>query len=409
LLGQKKTAGMHTFDSYILRQSTRPLLTAVVVALLLLLVERMMRLLDFVLDSRGTLDVLLQLLTVLVPHYLGLALPAALFLALSIAFGRMQRDSELDAMLSAGFGLHQQIRPALTLAVILTAIAAVTFGFLQPYARYTYRSLIHELSHGPVNIYLREGLFIQVRDTTYMVESLDRDRRRFSRVFAYQVSEDESRSSAVTSRLASLTDIQGQTTSQLVLFDGVRLDLGLIERSNDEEADRPAYPSVAAFERTSIPVELKRADPFRPRGQDERELTLFELWSEREFPPLGLTRRLLEAEFHERAVRIVSMLVLPFFAVPLALGRKRSSRAPGLAFGILVLIAYNKLLDSGSFLATYAGFNPYLSIWGPLLLFTLVSAFLSARAAFGVGREGLFNTFVAGLWGVLRPMSRHTG
>nr|NIS42548.1 LptF/LptG family permease [Desulfuromonadales bacterium] len=91
-------------------------------------------------DSRGTLDVLLQLLTVLVPHYLGLALPAALFLALSIAFGRMQRDSELDAMLSAGFGLHQQIRPALTLAVILTAIAAVTFGFLQPYARYTYRS-----------------------------------------------------------------------------------------------------------------------------------------------------------------------------------------------------------------------------------------------------------------------------
>ena len=59
---------MHTFDSYILRQATKPLLTAVVVALLLLLVERMMRLLDFVLDSRGTLDVLLQLLTVLVPH-----------------------------------------------------------------------------------------------------------------------------------------------------------------------------------------------------------------------------------------------------------------------------------------------------------------------------------------------------
>jgi lipopolysaccharide export system permease protein len=108
---------MHTFDSYILRQATKPLLTAVVVALLLLLVERMMRLLDFVLDSRGTLDVLLQLLTVLVPHYLGLALPAALFLALTIAFGRMQRDSELDAMLSAGIGLHQQLRPAFKLAV----------------------------------------------------------------------------------------------------------------------------------------------------------------------------------------------------------------------------------------------------------------------------------------------------
>jgi lipopolysaccharide export system permease protein len=394
---------MHTFDSYILRQATKPLLTAVVVALLLLLVERMMRLLDFVLDSRGTLDVLLQLLTVLVPHYLGLALPAALFLALTIAFGRMQRDSELDAMLSAGIGLHQQLRPAFKLAVILTAIAAMTFGFLQPYARYTYRSLIHELSHGPVNNYLREGLFIQVKDTTYMVESLDRDRRRFSRVFAYQFDEDENSSSVVTSRLASLTEIQGEPTSQLVLFDGVRLDLGLIVRDEDEGVDTPAYPSVASFERTSIPVELKREDPFRPRGQDERELTLLELWSEREFPPLGLTRRLLEAEFHERVVRILSMLVLPFFAVPLALGRKRSSRAPGLAFGLLVLIAYNKLLDSGSFLATYAGLNPYLTVWGPLALFALGSGFLSARAAFGVGREGLFNTYVANLWALARP------
>ena len=44
---------MHTFDSYILRQATRPLLIAVAVALCLLLVERMMRLLDFVLDSQG--------------------------------------------------------------------------------------------------------------------------------------------------------------------------------------------------------------------------------------------------------------------------------------------------------------------------------------------------------------------
>ena len=399
---------MRIFDDYITRLATRPLIIAIVVALLLLLLERMLRLLDFVLDSKGTLDVLFKLLSFMVPHYLGLALPAALLLALIISFERLQRDSELDAFFSSGFGLHQLIRPTLRVAVILTVIAALTFGFLQPFTRYTYRSMIHDLTHGPIHRYLQEGLFINVKDTTYMVESVDRDRRRFSRVFAFQISDREG-SSVVTARLASLEDSPNEPTPRLHLFDGVRMDLGFVGPEAPESRDTEVpelLPSVASFEQSSIPVELKRSKSFRPRGQDERELTLTELWSEREFPPVGLTRRLLESEFHERVVRILTMLVIPFLAVPLALGRKRVSRAPGMAIGLLVLIAYNKGLDTAGNASTYGSLSPYLTIWGQFALLSVSAAILFYRAAFGIHRESLAASVTSGLANVIRPPSK---
>ena len=382
---------MRTFDDYILKQATKPLIVAIVIALFLLLLERMLRLLDFVLDSKGTLDVLLKLLTFMVPHYLGVALPAALFLALTISFGRFQRDSELDAFYATGLGLPQQLRPAFRLSIILTVVAAITFGFIQPYTRYTYRALIHGLTHGPINNFLQEGLFIRFKDTTYMVESLDRDRRRFSRVFAYRTTV-EGESSVVTARLASLDKVRGSPESRLRLYDGVRMDLGGIGSPvamGHDPRNADLLPSVASFDQMSIPIDLEQREAFRPRGLDERELTLLELWSERKFPPGDMSPSLLIGEFHERIVRILTMLALPFLAIPLALGRKRSSRAPGIVLGLLILVAYNKLIDTGAHLAAYENVTPFLSIWGPLILLTLLGLYLFARAAYGVGKEGL--------------------
>ncbi len=389
---------MRTLDDYILKQTLRPLGLALIVALLLLLLERMLRLLDTVLGSQGSFDVVLKLLTFLVPHYLGLAIPAALFLALFIAFSRMQRDSELDALWSAGYGLHQQLRPALVITLGLTLVSLVMFGYLQPLARYTYRAVLHDLQQGPVNRYLQEGLFIQLKDTTYMVEALDRDRSRFSKVFAYRSDEGGS-SSVLTARLAVLEEPARQgDPARLNLYDGVRLDLGVppeIEESAPEleaaeapESSPAALPVVVGFERTTAPVELDRRTPFRRRGIDERELTLNELWRERDLPPVGLTTRILMAEFHNRIVRVLSTLLLPLLAISLSLGPRRAQRTSGIVLGLAVLVAYNKVVAVGAQLASFSGYSPWFTLWLPFLVFFGLTGALFMRAAFAVNDGG---------------------
>jgi lipopolysaccharide export system permease protein len=105
---------MRTFDRYILSQIFPSLGMTLMVALLILLVERLLRVLDLVLGNSGPLHYVARMLAYLAPHYLGIALPFAFFLAILLTFNRLSRESEFDAFLSAGIGLHQIIRPLLT-------------------------------------------------------------------------------------------------------------------------------------------------------------------------------------------------------------------------------------------------------------------------------------------------------
>ena len=76
---------MATFDRYILSQIFPSLGMTLVVALLILLVERLLRVLDLVLGNSGPLHYVARMLAYLAPHYLGIALPFAFFLAILAA------------------------------------------------------------------------------------------------------------------------------------------------------------------------------------------------------------------------------------------------------------------------------------------------------------------------------------
>src|SRR3546814_1662793 len=75
--------------------------------------------------SSDLLTLLLQMLAFLVPHYMALALPAAFFLGVLLAFSRLHQNRELDALGSAGIGLRRLLSPVLLLALVLTAPSAV--------------------------------------------------------------------------------------------------------------------------------------------------------------------------------------------------------------------------------------------------------------------------------------------
>ena len=63
------------------------------IGLLVLLAERMVRLLDATLGKKNSFAVVFELLAYLVPHYLGLAVPAALFLGLLFGFNSFPRTA----------------------------------------------------------------------------------------------------------------------------------------------------------------------------------------------------------------------------------------------------------------------------------------------------------------------------
>ncbi len=142
---------------------------------------------------------------------------------------------------------------------------------------------------------------------------------------------------------------------------------------------------VLTFTELSQPIGDSIAVSFRPRGKDEAELTLDELWAARDAPPPGLTPAMIRTEFHGRLARSLTMLFLPLLAIPLGLGSGRSRRGYGIVVGLVALVIYQKLLEFGGASASLGSISPWIGLWLPLALFAAASAGLFHLA----GRGGL--------------------
>lgn len=390
---------MSTISIYILRQTMGPLLAAIAVALLVLLTERMLRLLDMVLDTGSGLTLLLQMLAFLVPHYMALALPVAFFLGVLLAFARLHQNREIDALGSAGIGLRRLLSPVLLLALALTVISAANFAVGQPFARYIYRALVHDVAEAAANVYLQERTFMEARGVTFMAERIWRDSREFDGVFIHE--EDQAgKATTMTARHGRLSSVPQGETSTLFLVDGVRLESAAAEDGRPASRSPASRSGVLTFDQSEIPIDLVGQEPFRPRGEDERELTLTELWHRRAAPPPGVSTAGMLAEFHDRLVRSLSVLFLPFLAVPFALGARRARQSLGIAVGLIVLVAYNQVLTIGKSLASIERITPLLGQWLPFAVLALGSLYLFYRSAYRVPRGG------RGLWSPLAALDR---
>ncbi|MBK8174906.1 MAG: LptF/LptG family permease [Rhodospirillales bacterium] len=371
---------MRIFDLYVLRQTLKPLCIALVIALLVLLIERMLRLLDLVLGASGPLQMVFEIMAFLVPHYIGLALPISLLLGVMIAFNRLNRDGEIDAMQGAGMSLMHQSRSALIVAVVVAIVTGITLGYLKPFGRYAYQSMVYAVSNAAFETLVRPGVFAEVGNTTFLVHDIEPDGGSFGRIFLFE-DKGEGTSTTITARDGVLMRSSDEAPPLLRLSEGIRLNIRASEAQ--QRADAPDAPPVGVlrFQQLRMALSGESSGVFRTRGVDERELTLNELWERRHEPPPGIRVSDMLAELNVRLARALSVPFLPLLGIPLALGRRRSDRSYGLAVGMLCLIIYNQVLDLGKNIAETGEIDPLIGIWLPCLIFVGISGWLFYRAS----------------------------
>ena len=367
---------MSIYSRYLLAQIARPMITTILVALIALLAERTLRVIDLVVGWRGSLLVVFEMLGYLIPHYMGVALPVAFFLGILLTFSRLGREGELAAMFASGAGLPQLVRPILAAAIVLAVAVALLVSVLQPYARYAYRAATYALTNASFTTLLQSGLFTTLGNRTYMVEHLSDDKSLMEKVFLYQGGPGED---GLTITSATGHAERAGPTAPIVL----ELQNGLQQLVPAAKPGQPAGNSQEVVVRFRE-FETSFANPdddFRGRGEDEREMTLPELWAATGDLPPGVDPWEIQAELAGRLVRILSLPVLPLMAIPLAIGRVRSQRSYGLVVGLAVLIAFHQILQLGEALSDNNKVPVWLGLWVPFIVFALGSAILFVRAA----------------------------
>ena len=351
---------MALIDRYLARNIAVPLIGTLVLAAMLLVLDKMLRLFDFVITAGGPVSVVWRMLANLLPEYFSLGIPIGLLLGILLAFRKLALSSELDALRGIGVGYGRLLRvPYLFTAGLMLANIAIV-GWVDPYARYRYEGLRFDLRSGALGASIKVGEFNDFgRRMTLRIDRSEEDGTRLMGIFTALDDKSGMRIAATAAEGQFLSTDDPET----IIF---RLKRGRLV----QEGESFAAPRTLSFESYDLPINLPAIDPFRGRGNEQKELTLPEVASRAygrgDIPPDE--RLAARANLMFRISEVVMMLMLPLLAIALAVPPKRSSSSLGIFVGIVMVVTYHKVNQYAEQMGAQGRFPPELAMLLPFLL-----------------------------------------
>ena len=219
------------------------------IALAILLLERVLHLFGLVANPNKAFSYVGQMLVLLLPHFLSIALPAAFFFGVLLTFRRLKRDSEFVVMAGMGQSLGRLLGPVMGLAILTAALTALIVGWLSPHARYAYRALKQQVAEASLTAAVRGGTFIHTGDLTFFAEHSTPapDGLRLAKVFVYQEQPDGG-ATVVTGQNGRLGQLEAGESPLLILEQGERAELPADGRPSSVTFANLSWPVVTETE-----------------------------------------------------------------------------------------------------------------------------------------------------------------
>ncbi|HET7281200.1 MAG TPA: LPS export ABC transporter permease LptF [Sphingomicrobium sp.] len=361
VVGRPNLPRLGLIDRYLARSIAAPLIGTLILAAMLLILDKMLRLFQYVVDAGGPVSVVWRMLANLLPEYLSLGIPIGLMLGILLAFRKLALSSELDALRGIGVGYGRLLRVPYAYAIPLAAINLAIVGYLEPYTHYRYEGLRFDLKSGALGAAIKVGEFNQLGKRITL--RIDRSENNGTQLQGIFVESEDSKGMRVAAT-AEHGRFLATDEPDKILF---RLSKGRLV----QDSPKFATPRTLAFDSYDLPVSLPVIDPFRSRAAGETdELYLHELW--RLGYGGGATTHKQQiasaAHFNFRMVEVVMMFMLPLLAIALAVPPKRSTSALGIFVSILIVVAYHKVNQYADQAAANGRLDPTLGLWVPLVL-----------------------------------------
>lgn len=353
-------------NHYLFSQALPSFLISLGVILSALMLERLLVLLDLLAADSSPLSTFLSLLADLIPHYLGLAIPAAFCVSIFSSVRQLNLNNEIDALLNAGKSLFQCARPYIISGYIISFLCIILYGYIQPYARYNFRAAFFYASHAGWAPHIQSHMIIQPNNHVVMiVDKASRYGTQLSGIFIRDKKLNEKKQPVeqiIIADKGNFYTLEDHSKIRLTLYNGQNLTLNPFNKNNITDFD-----SATRFLQNS-----NKKNVFRNRGNDERELTLTELYQQiRHYTNTSIPILDIKSEFYFRLVRALSVMAIPFLATALAITPKRTRKNWGLAIAAIVLVSYDHVQQLGTTLISHGHNNALTALWLPFFLFTI--------------------------------------
>ncbi|MBA5727058.1 LptF/LptG family permease [Bombella mellum] len=357
-------SNLPTLDRYLLRQLVPPFAIALGTMLVALLLERLLTLFNHLASSGSSIATLLSLLSDLLPHYMGLALPAALCIAIFMTVNRMSDHNEIDVLCAGHISLLRISQPYIKVGAILAVLSVFLYGYIQPIARYDYREGFYFARHTGWAPHLQSDMFASTSSTTMLTaDHVDQGGSRLKNIFIRNL-KNNGKAELITAPRGLLTLSERDQATQLDLWDGVIVHVNTPDLPDDN------HVTITHFEHIARIIERTRSrQAFRSRGDDEREMTTPELLQALHHGSPRISYIVLRSELDFRLTRAISIMFIPLLTIAFAVGRKRRKSVIGQIMLAIILVGFNEILLFGHSMATNGKASVWLTLWAPEIIF----------------------------------------
>jgi len=359
--GRPNLPSLSLIDRYLARSIAVPLLGSLVLAAMLLILDKMLRLFQYVVDAGGPVSVVWRMLANLLPEYLALGIPIGVMLGILLAFRKLALSSELDALRGIGMSFGRLLRIPYFYTLPLMALNLFIVGYLEPWSHYRYEGLRFDLKSGALGAAIKVGEFNQLgRKLTLRIDRSENKGTQLHGIFV-QMDDAKGMTVAATAQTGRFLATDDPDT---ILF---RLGQGRLVQ------DSPKFPTprTLSFESYDLPISLPVIDQFRGRGGAEAdELYLHELAMRGYGGEARNSHDLYQAraDLNFRLAEVAMMLLLPLLAFALAVPPKRSSSSLGIFIAIVTVVAYHKINQYADQMAAQGRVDAIVALWVPFLV-----------------------------------------
>jgi len=375
---------------YIFREVLTPFLLGLSVFTFILLIARLLKLIEMVVNRGLPAGQILRLLGYLMPAFLELTVPMAMLLAILIAFGRLSADAEMIAMRSSGLSIYQLV-PPVVLFVCMTALATAGLSmYARPWANHNLKHELWDIARTRASAGLKPQVFNdEFPGLVIYAEHID---SRTDRLIHVLISDerDPNQHNTVFAREGFMISDNDTQTIVLRLLDGT------IHTSGDGQID---YHTE--FETYDVNLDVRESLEGPSTKQDDpNEMTLPELRDaiERKLAA-GKSAAPELVEYHRKFAIPFACIVFGLVGVPLGIEPARSVRSRGFAVSLAVIFVYYILLSAGQGFAEQGSIPAWFGLWLPNMVFGVLGVFLMRRAA---RERALFGTWLPELATYLR-------
>jgi len=349
-------------DKYIAKELLVACLSVLFILLLIVLSTELVHLLSWVSQGFIPLSALIPYLINSLFEFTILLIPLSLLMGVLISFGRLYRDSEMAAIMSAGIGPLQWYRPLMMVAVPATLSLLLLMTYVRPIIAIQRAQITAEMQSQAKVDTLLVGQFNRSGkgDGVLFLESADKDRNQIDNVF-FQQRRDGKNHVDLAATTSSYYNEEGRR--YMMMYNGTHY----VGNAGDADFKIIKYKDYGLY------VAKKQVTAHF----SEKSKSTAELWHS--VIPKD------QAELQWRFALPLATIIVAFMALPLSRTDPRSGRYGKLALALVLYLIYSNFLGVAYTWVGQERVPAWIGIWWVHLIAIVFTFYLLKRSGYLTG------------------------